>query len=261
CVFEWMDEWWKNLNHPSDKDIHEPNDPEEWFGICYYDDKGTLHKRAAYEALKKFNQAICITPKDSENVSGNVPVEVYVNDNITAVSVKVNDSDWQSLNSNSKHWFNGKISVENIKDGKATLYIRSTQYKSEEDVINSQNIYVNNKNSFNTPYSVNIILDKDVYYTQNKMSTVRLVFYAHDIKNKPVANCEVKISIFEPVLNQKLVLALKTDENGYAKHIYNINEPGVLTVAAGVIAYPGENIDYVKYGDCKHIKILFDEKK
>ena len=31
--FEFQDEWWKSGEHPADSTRHEPEDPEEWFGV------------------------------------------------------------------------------------------------------------------------------------------------------------------------------------------------------------------------------------
>ncbi|KPK42450.1 MAG: hypothetical protein AMJ78_02600 [Omnitrophica WOR_2 bacterium SM23_29] len=32
CIFEWIDEWWKNLEYENDASFHD-DEPEEWFGI------------------------------------------------------------------------------------------------------------------------------------------------------------------------------------------------------------------------------------
>jgi hypothetical protein len=268
CIFEWIDEWWKNFNHPNDKDIHEPADPEEWFGICYYDEDGNIHKRPVYEALKKFNQAVCVTPKDSAVVTRKFPVKVYVEESISGVAARLGaDSEWVMLKRRSPHWFTGKISLKKIPDGKQRLFIRAKSFKEGEEFKAEKTIYVNKKRRLNAPLSVRIILDKDTYYTQNKMSTVRIRFLVEDAQGNPVPGRKITAAIYEPVLNQRLILNLESGEDGMATHIYNINEEGVLTVSAGVEAFPEKDPEEedpklrIKNGDCKHIHIYYDKKK
>ncbi|OVE73737.1 hypothetical protein BVX93_00885, partial [bacterium B13(2017)] len=206
CIFEWIDEWWKNFNHPNDQDIHEEADPEEWFGICYYDVSGNIIKRPVYESLKSLNHAICIAPKDFQKVSKNPLVEVYVEESIKEVHAKIEgQTDWIRLRKKSKHWFRKKLSLKKIKDGKYTLLIRAKEAKTDTEFIDKKVIYVDKKRKLKTPYSVEIILDNDTYYTQNKMSTVRLRFKVTDANKKPVPNQNIFIAIYEPVLNQRLI--------------------------------------------------------
>jgi len=56
-VFEWNDEWWKNNCTGDDKNSHDLNDPEEWFGVIAVNgtdpDNYTLRKKQAYCAIKE----------------------------------------------------------------------------------------------------------------------------------------------------------------------------------------------------------------
>lgn len=55
CVFEWIDEWWKNFDYDGDVRKHDKDDPEEWFGILeIFDDKSNIHgtPRPAYYGLR-----------------------------------------------------------------------------------------------------------------------------------------------------------------------------------------------------------------
>ncbi|RLI00278.1 hypothetical protein DRO38_06800, partial [Candidatus Bathyarchaeota archaeon] len=56
-VFEWNDEWWKNNCTGDDKNSHNLNDPEEWFGVIAVNgtdpDNYTLRKKQAYYAIKE----------------------------------------------------------------------------------------------------------------------------------------------------------------------------------------------------------------
>lgn len=58
CVFEWIDQWWRNLEHEYDATCHD-NEPAEWFGIVGITGKDSNNKgipRSAYYTLfKDFN--------------------------------------------------------------------------------------------------------------------------------------------------------------------------------------------------------------
>ncbi len=267
CVFEWIDEWWKNFNHPSDLFIHEENDPEEWFGICYYDEAGKLKKRPVYDALKYFNQVICVEPQDYGNVVKTFSVKVYVESYIRKVLVKVGKKgEWSELKRKSKHWFNKKLSVKKLEDGKTKFFIKAFGRTESEVFESSKTIFVNNKGTLRIPYNVQIILDQNIYYTKNKMSTVRLRFKVMDSKGMMVPGQKIMAAIYEPVLNQKLILNLVSNELGIATHYYNINEEGILTVSAGVALNPTQSLQkdqklVIKNGDCKHIRILYEVKQ
>lgn len=54
CVFEWIDEWWKNFEYENDASVHD-DEPEEWFGILSIKDENSDHKgtpRPIYYAIK-----------------------------------------------------------------------------------------------------------------------------------------------------------------------------------------------------------------
>ncbi|MBN2143066.1 MAG: hypothetical protein JW774_00435 [Candidatus Aureabacteria bacterium] len=268
CVFEWIDEWWKNFNHGSDWDVHEPADPEEWFGICYYDENGELQKKPVYSALQEFNQAICVTPKDSEKVSKSSPVEIYTEEDIKEVSVSVGinqDWDWIPLKRASPHWFTGKLNVKKMPDGKTELRIKA-KAKTNMEYVKKQVIYIDNARKMDEPYQVSVSLSEHVVYTNNRTTPIKLMFDVTNAKKKKVAGETVTFSIYEPVLNQKLKLSKITDKNGRVEHVYLLNEEGVLTVAAGVVAYPSEakgvtDTTYlVKSGDCKHVYIYYEKE-
>ncbi|OIO32735.1 MAG: hypothetical protein AUJ70_04915 [Candidatus Omnitrophica bacterium CG1_02_40_15] len=73
CVFEWIDEWWKNFDYESDANKHDSNDPEEWFGILgILDDKSSIQgePRPAYYGLKNILTNFDVFYKDAVNSTG-----------------------------------------------------------------------------------------------------------------------------------------------------------------------------------------------
>ncbi len=286
CAFEWIDEWWKNYNHGSDWDVHEPGDAEEWFGMAYYDEQGMIHFRPLYQALKEFNQAIVIEPKDLAVISKSCKVEVTVEPDVTQVDVALGEGPWIVLRRVSDHWFGGELSVKNIPDGKTTLKMRASkpnpQTPKEPLVLvfeKEQTLYVNNAKKMTTPYRVETLLDQDTYYTKSRLTPIRIRFKVTDAKGKPVAKQKVDTAIYEPVLNQQIKKDAETDAEGIATDIYHVNEEGILTISCGVPLFPQDapqsesqggsqetpkdprTLSIVpKYGDCKHVPIFYQKK-
>ncbi|MCK4332095.1 MAG: hypothetical protein KAV40_00780 [Thermoplasmatales archaeon] len=65
-VFEWNDEWWKNECYGVDKNTHNPDDPEEWFGMIAIEgteDDYTVRKKRAYYMVQEI-----FGTEDFENV-------------------------------------------------------------------------------------------------------------------------------------------------------------------------------------------------
>jgi hypothetical protein len=50
AFFEFIDEWWKSGETPTDTEAHQPEDPEEWFGIYRVSPDGTLTAKGAIPA-------------------------------------------------------------------------------------------------------------------------------------------------------------------------------------------------------------------
>lgn len=72
-VFEWDDEWWKNNCFGEDKDTHEIDDAEEWFGIIAVEgvaDNYTLRKKLAYYAVQEIFGSDEISPSPTNAASG-----------------------------------------------------------------------------------------------------------------------------------------------------------------------------------------------
>ncbi len=285
CVFEWIDEWWKNYNHANDQDVHELGDAEEWFGMAYYskaagaEDREEIHFRSLYQALKEFNQAIVIEPKDFALISKFCNVEVTVEPDITHVEVALGTGSWISLNKVSNHWFSGKISTKNFPDGKTSLKMRAFKNKAvgdpnplERQLVSEkeQCVYVNNTKKMTTPYRVEIILDKKVYYTKSRLTPIRIRFKVTDAQGNPVTYQKVTSSIYEPVLNQQIKKCTETDADGIATEVYHVNEEGILTISCGIPLFPQDDLEKLKsssafslvpkFGACEHVSIFYQKQ-
>jgi hypothetical protein len=105
-VFEWNDEWWKNNCYGEDKNTHESDDPEEWFGIIAVEgakDDYTIRKKVAYNAVQEMfgktiddSEDVCTAIKtvdDFEDVSDWNPMEGTDDEGVGCVIIG-QDSGW-----------------------------------------------------------------------------------------------------------------------------------------------------------------------
>ncbi|MCK5708156.1 MAG: hypothetical protein KAI43_10935 [Candidatus Aureabacteria bacterium] len=270
CIFEWIDEWWKNFDYGEDQYSHEENDPEEWFGIVYYDlDKGKLVKRPAYDAISKFNRALILSPKGYSKHTGDIPVEVYVNEDVDIVEYRIDEGDWQKLKRDSVHWMKSVIKVEGLKNGEHNLAVKAwKRLKDGEDkplnitheivCEKKKSFYIDKDSSLTLPYVLTLESEKDICYTKGAMTTVKVKCKLKDALGKPVAGKEIKYSIAEPLANQALRSKKITDDKGEVQIIYFANEPGIISYAAGIEKIDEKNPD-IKTGDIKHIYIYYNK--
>jgi hypothetical protein len=88
CPFYYADGWWKG-GEPA---IHNPV-PEEWFGYWgYADGKDTVgYPRPIWYAMAEYNQGIITSPRNQGIYSNEVPVEAFLNTNVTGVKVIYDD--------------------------------------------------------------------------------------------------------------------------------------------------------------------------
>ena len=85
CPFYYADGWWK----AGEPGIHNPW-PEEWFGYWGYADT-VGYPRPIWHEFKEYNQAIIGSPR-SHNIYGKeVPVELYLNEDVHKLRVVYND--------------------------------------------------------------------------------------------------------------------------------------------------------------------------
>jgi hypothetical protein len=103
CVFEWIDEWWKNFDYSGDARKHERDDPEEWFGILgIADDNSDIQgtPRPAYYSLRNMLSNFDAFYKDSLYSAGlnkdfmldiNTDKDQYVSSDIIKVIFTLED--------------------------------------------------------------------------------------------------------------------------------------------------------------------------
>lgn len=88
CPFYYADGWWK----AGDPATHNPW-AEEWFGYWgYANENDTIgYPRPIWYEFKEYNQAIVASPRNHKIYQGEVPVEFYLNENVSRAKIIYND--------------------------------------------------------------------------------------------------------------------------------------------------------------------------
>lgn len=88
CPFYYADGWWK----AGDPEVHNPY-PEEWFGYWgYADDQDTIgYPRPIWYEFKEYNQALVASPRNQHIYRNEVPMEFYLNDEVSNIKVVYDD--------------------------------------------------------------------------------------------------------------------------------------------------------------------------
>jgi len=257
CVFEWNDEWWKNYDYSGDQHKHETSDPEEWFGILEIKDDSSDPKgrpRLVYEALKKYNQAILVTPNNIDIYSGIIPVEVYTTENIKQLFYKIDEKEWQPLEKKSKHWWGTEWDTSKESNWKHIFRIKALD--KDENVISTKErvVWTNNTPGFEPPYlNVKITTDKEKYVVGPKMEKMIVMVTVTDKDGKPVKGIPVDYAFYEARFWQSIHGTKHTDENGQIELEYYVNESGFVNIGAGVTLRMGEYSR--KFGDVIAVEV------
>lgn len=88
AVFQWSDGWWKNDDHDGDEHVHDPDDPEEWFGLLRFDGPAdrTGSPRPALAALAAYHRAVVLEPRAGESPPLGAPVRVQTDEDVEVLA-------------------------------------------------------------------------------------------------------------------------------------------------------------------------------
>jgi hypothetical protein len=88
CPFYYADGWWK----AGEPGIHNPL-PEEWFGYWGYADANDTvgYPRPIWYEFKEYNQALVAAPRNHQIYQGPVPIEFFLNPDVTRAKIIYND--------------------------------------------------------------------------------------------------------------------------------------------------------------------------
>jgi exo-beta-1,3-glucanase (GH17 family) len=244
CVFSWIDEWWME----GDKSEHDSH-PEEYFGIVELDKNPKGTPRPVYYALKEYNQAIVIEPKKLNLYGKELPIEVYVTDQVGLVQFRLNNGNWQDLEKEGNLWRKTILDISKNKDGKHTLEIKALDKNNKSLCHKKQDLWIYNKSEPATiPYKVEITTDKEEYNIKEKM---KLNITVTDAQGNPVTEQPVYYSFFQSIGWEEYVSQKVTDKQGKITTQFSTFTPGYLTIASGV-AYKDGDYERV-FGDVKTV--------
>jgi exo-beta-1,3-glucanase (GH17 family) len=113
-VFQWNDGWWKNSDREGDEDEHDPDDPEEWFGLVAFSGAGDRigTPRPALARLAQYNRAVLVEPASGQVAGSNVPVRIFAAEPLsTAVSIRGGPAVPLPLARTGRNWLAGTLSL------------------------------------------------------------------------------------------------------------------------------------------------------
>lgn len=88
CPFYYADGWWKGEEPGKHNDT-----PEEWFGFWgYRDAEDTVgYPRPVWHAMKEYNMALISSPKNQAFYRNEVPLEIFLQDDVHSIRVVYQD--------------------------------------------------------------------------------------------------------------------------------------------------------------------------
>ncbi len=139
CPFYYADGWWKG----GDAKTHSSDQPEEWFGFWGYSDANDKFgsPRPVWFAMKDYMKALVISPKNKNiYTSATVPLELYVDKDITKVTVKLRDKVLYSKNIAKEGYFADQIPV--APQGIEDIELAFEFYNKENKMLKTESIMI-----------------------------------------------------------------------------------------------------------------------
>ena len=161
CPFYYADGWWKGGN----ADLHNAEQPEEWFGFWGYSDKNDKYgsPRPVWFALRDYMKALVISPKNKEFYTTNkIPLELYTDKETKKVVVKLNDKVLYSKNLTKEGYFSDQLAL--VPKGIEDMDLLFEFYNKDNKLIKTESILIlDSEKPFDLPkLSIEVTPDKDL---------------------------------------------------------------------------------------------------
>ncbi len=243
-VFEWNDEWWKQGENNADENVHDAEDPEEWFGLIQFSDREDKRgqPRPVYESLKTYNQAILLSPLGGREYQQELPVTVYATEAVAFVRVHFGPRGWfgqkmwHPATKLSRHWWKAMIPVSaRLKDGEYPLVMEALDRDRHLVVRHQRMIRIGPEHP---RVHLSLVTDQEVYHATDTPESVRYTISVTDDQLRPVVGYPVFWSIAEPQTNHELTHSRLTDERGKVEGTYLVQDPGIVIVASATPRHP-----------------------
>jgi beta-glucuronidase len=237
-VFEWNDEWWKHADTATDAQTHEPDDPEEWFGLIEFDSREDRdgHERPLYQAVSRYNQAILLSPVSGERYQEQVPVTVYATERVAQIRVRLDRRRWLQATKLNRHWWKVMVPLDQKdKPGEHVLEMEALDAKHRPALHRERTVLVGP-----SPPSValTIATDRPSYEAGDTIEPVRYTLTVTDGTGTPLANRPVSWSVIELPSHVELTQTKPTDASGRVEGTYLARQPGIVLLSAATPVDP-----------------------
>lgn len=233
-VLYFLDQWWV-VGNPEKQDAH----PEEWLGIAALSPQkegGHAVPREAYYALKGFNQALLIQPRDMQIIEDMLALEVYVTDNIARVTAEIEGLKLD-LKKTSQHWFEEIVDLSAFRGRVVKINVLAEDAEggrySREAVV-----WVKGKRPLRPPVDISFSAYPDEVKA-GRLINIKIQVETED--GGELENKEVYISMFSPLSWGEMIWTKKTDRRGVVEmQIKAPYEKGWVNIGAGTDFKLGE---------------------
>jgi len=137
CPFYYADGWWKG-NEPAKHD----DTPEEWFGFWGYRDVNDTvgYPRPVWHAMKRYNNALISSPRNQTFYKNEIPLEIFLQDDVTSIRVVYQDRIIYSREDIAKNYLEDSISFagEGLRDRELIFEF----YDKNQELIKLESIIV-----------------------------------------------------------------------------------------------------------------------
>ncbi len=139
CPFYYADGWWKG----GAPDVHNAEQPEEWFGFWGYSDLDDKFgsPRPVWYAIRDYMKALVISPKNTDiYTKTTIPLELYVDKDVSKVTVKLNDKVLYSKNIVKEGYFSDHLFI--TPKGIEDMELAFEFFNKENKVIKTESIMI-----------------------------------------------------------------------------------------------------------------------
>ncbi len=231
-IFEWNDEWWKQMETSQDAATHAEADPEEWFGLIEFSsaDQPDGQPRPAYDALKTYNQAVLLSPVSGEWYQDRVPVNVYTTERVAQIRARIDNGKWHAATKLNRHWWKLLLPLTGKERAGAHRFVMEASDDRRRLIVKQERRVL--LGPAEAPATLSIVTDRTSYDVDGVLEPIAYSLVVKDALGRPVPNRPVSWSIYEPLAHNQLTHTKSTDANGRIEGTYLVHEPGIVTISA-----------------------------
>lgn len=170
CPFYYADGWWKGGN----KNDHNIDQPEEWFGFWGYKDRDDKYgsPRPVWFAMRDYMKALIISPKNkSIHTNTQIPIELYNDGDIKKVVVKYLDKVLYSSEIKTEGYFSDQFTIDPY--GIEDMELAFEFYDKADQVIKNESIFIlASKTPFELP-ELSIAVTPGTDLNESKIASIK----------------------------------------------------------------------------------------